>query len=81
MKRSFKVSAVWDADAGVYYSESDIEGLHIEAASLEEFEAILMEVGPDLVLANHVSPQEFASTPLRELVPAIVWQRPLDPVV
>ena len=54
MKRTFKVSAVWDAEAGVYYSESDIEGLHIEAATLEEFEAILMEVGADLVLANHV---------------------------
>ena len=75
-KRSYSVRAIWDDEAGVYYSESDIIGLHIETADLDEFEAGLFEVGPGLVLANHVSGQELLSTPLKDLIPAIVWQRP-----
>jgi hypothetical protein len=55
VKRSFTVRALWDRDANVYYSESDIIGLHIETATLDEFEAVLFEVGPDLILANHMS--------------------------
>ena len=34
MKRSYGVTAVWDADAQVFYSESDIKGLHVEADML-----------------------------------------------
>ena len=34
MKRTFRVKAVWDVAAKVFYSQSDIEGLHIEAADL-----------------------------------------------
>ena len=30
MKRSYVVTAVWDADAQVFCSESDIKGLHVE---------------------------------------------------
>ena len=39
-KRTFVVSSIWDAEAKVYYSESEIVGLHIEAATLDEFEAV-----------------------------------------
>ncbi len=74
-RRIFKVTAVWDDEAGVYYSQSDIEGLHIEAATLEEFEDLLLELGPEMALANHLVP-ENSDRPLSELVPAIVWQRP-----
>jgi hypothetical protein len=77
-KRTFEVSAVWDDEAKVYYSESEIIGLHIEAATLDEFEAVLMEVAPELVIANHVSKQDLARKSLAELVPAILWRRP-DP--
>ena len=35
-----------------------------------------MAEGVNLILANHVSPEDLASKPLRDLVPAIVWQRP-----
>ena len=53
MKRTFNVKAVWDDEAQVFYSQSDIEGLHIEAASLDEFEAIIIEEAPELIIANH----------------------------
>ena len=77
-KRTFFVRAVWDEDAGVFYSESDIEGLHIEAETLEEFEKVMADEAIDLIVANHISEPDFANKPLRDLVPTILWQRP-DP--
>ena len=76
MKRTFVVKAIWDDDAGVFYSESDINGLHIEAETVDEFEAIMMEVAPELIMENHVTDADLAEKPTRDLVPAIVWQRP-----
>ncbi len=76
VRRSFSVKVVWDAEAGVWVSESDIIGLHIEAQTVDEFEALMMEVAPELIVANHMSEAELADTPLKDLVPAIVWQRP-----
>ncbi len=70
-RRSFTVTAQWDAEAAVYYSESDIIGLHIEAATLDEFEAILHREAPDLVVANHFSKPELARSNLSDLIPTI----------
>ena len=53
MKRTFSVRAVWDDDAQVYYAQSDIEGLHIEASRLAEFEEIIVDAAPELIMANH----------------------------
>ena len=39
--RHFFIKAIWDDEAQVFYSESDIKGLHIEAETLAEFEAVL----------------------------------------
>ncbi len=78
MKRSFYVRALWDDEAKRYYSQSDIRGLHIETASLDEFEMVLQDVALDLVFSNHVTPEEMASIPLRELVPTILWERPRE---
>ena len=73
MKRKYLVTALWDPDAHiVFYSESDIEGLHIEADTMEEFEAVMVELAPDLIIANHLSPDELVEVPLRELIPSIV---------
>jgi len=77
VKRSFSVRALWDDEAKVYYSDSDIVGLHIEAATLDEFEAVLMDLAPSLVVANHMLESDIGSTPIAELIPAILWQRPL----
>lgn len=47
-ERTFNVTARWDDEAGVFYSDSDIVGLHIEARTIEEFEAVMMDVAPSL---------------------------------
>ncbi|MEO8683820.1 MAG: DUF1902 domain-containing protein [Devosia sp.] len=78
VKRLFTVNARWDDDAKVYYSESDIVGLHIEAGTLDEFEALMLDLAPGLVIANHVPKEELATTALEDLVPTILWQRPSD---
>lgn len=75
-KRMFSVTAHWDAAARVFYSESDIVGLHIEAKTVEEFEAVMMDVAPGLVMANHVSKSDLATMAPEDLIPAILWQRP-----
>ncbi len=79
VKRSFTVRALWDDEAQVYYSESDIIGLHIEASDLDEFEAAMRELAPDLIVANHLEgqadePLSFAD--MAALMPTILWQRP-----
>lgn len=53
MPRTFVIKAIWDEEAEVFVSESDIMGLHIEADSIEEFEEIMHDVVEDLIMANH----------------------------
>jgi uncharacterized membrane protein YqgA involved in biofilm formation len=76
MPRTYHVKAIWDVDSKLWISESDIEGLHIEAATLDEFEAILNDVGGELVAANHVSDMDLERFKARDLIPAIVFVRP-----
>lgn len=75
-KRAFTVKALWDDEAGVYVCESDIIGLHIEAATVDEFEELMMELAPELIVANHLSAADLAEKPFKDLVSAIVWNRP-----
>ena len=76
MQKHYYVRAVWDDEAKTYYTDSDIWGLHIETPSLDEFEELVFELGPEMIMANHLTAEEGASTPLRQLVPTIVFQRP-----
>jgi hypothetical protein len=76
VKRAFTVTALWDEEIRAFISQSDIKGLHIEAQTIEEFEEIMHEVAIDLIVANHFSAPEIASTSMRDLIPAIFWQRP-----
>lgn len=76
VKRTFSVAALWDDEAKVFYSQSDIIGLHIEAKTLDEFEEIMHDVAVELIVANHLTAPEIATIPLKDLVPAILWQRP-----
>ena len=69
---NFFVRAVWDEEAKVFISESDIVGLHIEAATLDEFREIMVDIAPELVLANHVTNDDLLTKSLRELVP-VIW--------
>ncbi len=52
MKKSYHVRAVWDEEAGVYYAETDIPGLHVEAGTLREFIEIVEELAPQMMEAN-----------------------------
>ena len=76
MPKTFYVRALWDDEAKRFYSESDIHGLNIETDTLEEFEDVLKDVAIELVFANHLTPAEIASTPLKDLAPLILWERP-----
>lgn len=75
--RCFSVRAVWDEDAKVFYAQSDILGLHVEAATLDEFEEIVMDTAPDLIVANHLTKDDLVGKPLSDLIPTIVLNRPL----
>lgn len=74
--RLFHVTALWDDEAKVYYCESDIIGLHVEAATIEEFEEVMLDVAPGLIADNHMSAEERASRSTEDLIPTILWQRP-----
>lgn len=75
-QRTYSVTAVWDPEAKVYYAQSDIIGLHVEAANLEDFQALVRDLAVELIMTNHVSPEEIANTPIRDLVPGIIWSLP-----
>ncbi|WP_375567812.1 DUF1902 domain-containing protein [Oceaniradius stylonematis] len=49
MPRTYTVRAVWDDDAKVWVADSDIEGLHIEADSIDAFESTLHASPPSLL--------------------------------
>lgn len=49
---SYYVNALWDAEAGVYYSETNVPGLSIEAETLHEFIEIAEELAPQMLEAN-----------------------------
>lgn len=70
----FYVKAIWDAESGVFYSESDIVGLHIEALTLAEFEAAMEDAAPQMVMENHVSKADLAQRSLVDLIPSIFFR-------
>lgn len=73
---TYYVKACWDENENVFFSESDITGLHIEAETLEDFEEIFHSVAVDLIIQNHIKPEQLANIPLRDLIPSILWHRP-----
>ena len=46
------VAAEWDAEAGVWISESNIAGLVVEALSLPEFFEVASALAPELLAEN-----------------------------
>ena len=52
MKSSYYVKALWDPEAAVWTSESDIPGLVIEANTLTEFEVLIWELAPEMLATN-----------------------------
>jgi len=52
MQTSYYVKAIWDPDARVWISETDIPGLVIESDTLAEFEALMMRLAPEMLAEN-----------------------------
>jgi hypothetical protein len=52
MARTFYVKAIWDPEAEVWCSESDIPGLVLETATLAEFESLARHFAPELLAEN-----------------------------
>ncbi|MCA6294152.1 MAG: DUF1902 domain-containing protein [Phenylobacterium sp.] len=52
MDQSYFVKAIWDPEAAVWISETDIPGLVIETETLAEFEAVMVELAPEILAAN-----------------------------
>ena len=76
IKRSYFVRARWDEEAQVFWSDSDIKGLHIEAATIEGFEELVRELAADLIVENHLRPDELATTPLKDLISLVALRSP-----
>lgn len=52
MTEPFYVKAIWDPEAGVWTSESNIQGLTLETATLAEFESLAKHFAPELLAEN-----------------------------
>jgi Domain of unknown function (DUF1902) len=52
MKQNFKVTAIWDVEAKVFTSTSDIPGLVVEAETFEEFVSLVEALAPEVLEAN-----------------------------
>lgn len=72
-RRSFNITAIWDPNARVWYAESDIEGLHVEGETLEEFEAAAKEFAAELIVENHYRDVEISQERLADLIPHIFF--------
>ena len=68
---TFYVTASFDEEAQVFVSDSNIVGLHIEAATLEEFEAAMNEHASLMIVENHFTKTDVATKSIAELIPSI----------
>jgi hypothetical protein len=50
--------------------------LHVEAKTLEAFEAAAAELGPQLIVENHITKRDLAQRSLSELIPWIKFRAP-----
>lgn len=69
---TFHITAIWDDEAGLFCSDSNIVGLHVEAETIEEFRAIAADLAPELILANHITGDDLLNKPLKDLIP-VIW--------
>ena len=52
MTKAFTVNAIWDADAEVFTTQSDIPGIVVEAATFEELVDLVRALAPETIAAN-----------------------------
>ena len=70
----FYIRPVWDDEAKVYISESNIIGLNIEAETAHEIYEIAKDCAVDLIIANHLSDLDILNNPIKDLIPFIHFQ-------
>ena len=51
-KAAYTVQATWDADSGVFTTESDIPGFVVEAETFEEVVELVRALAPEVIAAN-----------------------------
>ena len=49
----YLIHAIWDEEAGVFYAESNVPGLHIEAETIQQFIEVIQDVVPQLLESNN----------------------------
>ncbi len=77
-KHEFYVNAVWDEEANVFYSKSNIKGLHIEADTIEEFSDLVKEFAPELIFNNHFKTEYMQNLSAQvQKIPARVQKKSL----
>ena len=52
MRKTYHVEALWDPEARVWVSHSDVPGLVIETATLAEFEALMRDLTAEMLRDN-----------------------------
>ena len=52
MASSFSITAIWDDEAKVFTSSSNIPGLVVEADTFEEFVSLVEALAPEMLEAN-----------------------------
>jgi hypothetical protein len=62
MNKTYHVKAVWDAEAMVFFAETDIPGLHVEAATMTEFVEAVEAMAAQVLEAN-CSPSQNRDQP------------------
>ena len=73
---NFYVNVLWDDEAKVFVSESNIRGLHVVADTIEEFQEVVEDVAFDLILSNHIDTEKLDASTIRESMPGIVFRIP-----
>ncbi len=66
MRDELYVQAIWDEEAGVYISESNIPGMFIQTETLGLFEEVMLDVVPDLIEANILKPAREAKAQAKQ---------------
>lgn len=74
----FYIKALWDNETKVFYSESNIAGLHIETESIKQFEEVLYDIVAELIISNHLSTEELIEKSFKEIFSPIIFERPAD---
>jgi Domain of unknown function (DUF1902) len=52
MQKPFIVTAIWDPEAHVFTTQSDIPGLVVEADTFEELVDLIEALAPEVIAAN-----------------------------